>query len=127
LFWKKKKPETDIIEYESDSLRESYRYQFKDNQGFQITFKDKKVLIVNIGAGGIAFYNNGFKESDSDVVSFTLNIPNFTGDSNFCAKLKIITIDDNNICHSVFENCSPAQSELIHKYVLEMQKDDLAH
>jgi len=127
LFWKKKESKTDIISYESDNLRESFRYNFKNGQGFQIEFKEKKVRVLNIGAGGLAFPNNGFKKSDIDFVQFTLDIPNFKGDSTFSAKLKILAIDKNNICHSTFEQCPVENHELIHKYVLEMQKNDLAH
>ena len=127
MFWKKKKPETDTVSYDSDDKRESYRYHFKNGQGFQIDFKDKKVWILNIGAGGLAFHNKDFQPLDFDFIKFTLNIPNFNGDASFFAGLRILEIDENNICRSIFEQCSLEQHELIHKYVLEMQKDDLAH
>ncbi len=127
MFWKKKKSETDIISYESDNRRESFRYHFRNCKGFQIDFKEKKVWVLNIGAGGMAFPNKGFDKLDVDFVRFTLDIPNFNGDSAFSAKIRILTIDKNNICHSIFEECPLEHYELIHKYVLEMQKNDLAH
>ena len=127
MFWKKKKPQTDSIQYASDNLREAFRYLFKKDQGFLIDFKTKKVRVLNIGAGGIAFKNKGFQEFDFDLVKFTLDIPDFKGDPSFSAKIKILNIDQNNICHSIFEHCTKNQLELIHKYVLEMQKNDLAH
>jgi len=89
--------------------------------------KEKKVKILNICADGLAFENMGFRQFDHDAIKFTLDIPNFKGDSTFSVGLKILTIDKNNICHSIFEQCSLEQHELIHKYVLELQKDDLAH
>lgn len=127
MFWKKKQPVTDTIVHESEDSREYYRYHFTNGQGFQIKFKDKKVWILNISAGGMAFGNIDFHQFDYDFIKFTLDIPNFKGDSTFFAGLRILKIDENNICHSIFEQCSLEQHELLHKYVLEMQKNDIAH
>ncbi|WP_041279463.1 PilZ domain-containing protein [Desulfobacula toluolica] len=127
MFWKKKNPEADVIIHESEDQRQSYRYNFKQGQGFQITFKEKKVWVLNISAGGIAFNNNGFKLFDFDFITFTLDIPNFKGNSTFYSGLRVLRIDNKKICHCIFEHCSLEQHELIHKYVLEMQKNDLAH
>ncbi|MCP3873021.1 MAG: PilZ domain-containing protein [Desulfobacteraceae bacterium] len=127
MFWKKKKQQTDTFIYESKDKRDAYRYDFKDGQGFEIQFKGKTLQVINISAGGIAFYNSDFEQFDSDFVKFKLDIPNFKDDTSFYTGLRILTIDETNICHCIFEQCSLEQHELIHKYVLEMQKDDLAH
>ena len=127
MFWKKKQPKTDTLTYESNDQRNSFRYHFKNGQGFHIEFKEKKVCVLNICAGGLAFDNKGFQQFDHDSIKLKLDIPNFKGNSTFFAKLRILTIDKKNICHSVFEQCSLEQHELIHKYILEMQKNDLAH
>ena len=127
MFWKKKQPVTDTVSYESKDRRESYRYDFNKGPGFWIEFKGEKVRVLNISAGGLAFENKGFKQFDFDLIKFTLDIPNYKGDSTFVARLKILEIDKNNICRSIFEQCPIEQHELIHKYVLEMQKNDLAH
>jgi hypothetical protein len=127
LFWKKKQSETDTISYESKNQRNAFRYHFKNGQGFHIRFKEKKVWVLDICAGGLAFDNKGFQQFDHDAVTFRLDIPNFKGDATFFAGLRILNIDENDICHSIFEQCSLEQYELIHKYVLEMQKNDLAH
>ncbi len=128
LFWKKKKPATEIIRYDSeDDLRHAFRYHFKEGRGFAVTFKGKEVLVLNIGAGGLAFENMGFQPQDKDIVQFTLDVHNYRGITSFSAGLRILTIDGKSVCHCVFENCPPEQYELLHKYVLEMQKNDLAH
>ena len=127
MFWKKKKPVTDTIVPDSDDQRESYRYEFEEGQGFEMIFQGKTVTVLNISAGGLAFKNSGFKQFDTDFVKFTLDIPNFTGNTDFYAGLRILNISENDICHCIFEQCSLDQHELIHKYVLEMQKNDLAH
>jgi hypothetical protein len=127
LSWKKEKPATDVISHESEDQRSAYRYQFRENQGFEIKFQGKTVRVLDISAGGMAFKNNGFKLLDFDFIKFTLDIPNFTGDNTFFAGLRILKISEDETCHCLFEQCSLDQHELIHKYVLEMQKNDLAH
>ena len=126
MFWKKTKPATDNIIHESEDKRTSFRYQFKDDQGIEIQFKTKRVRLLNISAGGMAFKNNGFKQFDYDFIKFTLEIPNFNGDNTFFAGLRILTISPEEICHCIFEQCSLDQHELIHRFVLEMQKNDFA-
>ena len=129
MFWKKKKTtikKTDIS-HETRDKRKAYRYEFNDSQRLQIQFKDKPIQILNISAGGVAFKNNGFAQLDFDFIKITLDIPNFNGDTTFYAGLRILNIDAEDICHCIFEECALEQHELIHKYVLEMQKRDLAH
>ncbi len=127
MFWKKKSPETKIIHHDPDEHRYAYRYHFKERQGFSILFKGIKVFVLDIGAGGLSFKSQGFLPHDVDTIHFTLDVPNFKGNTSFSAELRILTIDENHLCHCLFEQCSLEQYELIHKYVLEMQKNDLAH
>ncbi len=127
MFWKKKKPVTDTIIYESGDKRQAYRYEFKPEQQLEVEFKGRTVRVINISAGGMAFKNNGFQQFDADFIKFDLDIPNFSGNTTFFAGLRILKISENDTCHCIFEQCSLDQHELIHKYVLEMQKHDLAH
>ena len=127
MFWKKKTPETEITLHNPDELRHAFRYHFKEGHGFAIRFKGKEVILLDIGADGLSFKNHGFHPQDGDTIQFTLDIPNYRGNNLFRAELKILTIDDNSICHCIFEQCSLELHELLHKYVLEMQKHDLAH
>ena len=127
MFWKKKKSATEIISHPFDDKRTSYRYKFKADQGFLIRFKEAKLQVLDISAGGLAFENKGFAQFDFDYIKFQVDIPHFHGESTFFAGLRILKIDNNNICHCIFEQCSLEQHELLHRYVLEMQKNDLAH
>ena len=127
MFWKKKKPETEFVHYDSDELRNAFRYHFKEGWGFAIRFKGKDITILDISAGGLSFKNQGFQPYDVDTIRLTLDIPNYIGSPSFSAGLRILTIDEDHLCHCIFEQCSLEQYELIHKYVLEMQKNDLAH
>ncbi len=90
-----------------------------------MTFYGKTVSILDISAGGLACTNNGFNKYDIDRVSLELEIPNLPGTSVFNAQVRILHLTRNDICHCIFENCSVDEYEVIHKYVLEMQKQDL--
>ena len=125
MFWRKKNPVTDEITTPSDDKREAFRYQFKPDQGFEIDFKGNKIRVIDISAGGLAFQNINFSLFDSDKISFSLDIPTVQGTSNFFAGVRILKIDSENVCHCIFEDFPLDQHELIHKYVLEMQKQDL--
>ena len=127
MFWKKKEPETDTIVVESSDQRQSYRYVLKQGQRFQIEFKGETVWVTNISAGGLGFENKGFCLFDSDRIRFTLDIPDFKGDATIEACLRILKIDAGRTCHCIFDQCTSEHQELLHKYVLEMQKNDLAH
>ncbi len=127
MFWKKKKALTEPFSYASNDKRESFRYEFKDGNGFDIEFRGRIIRVINVSAGGIAFKNKNFEPLDSDLINFQLEIPDYSGDTTFSAELRILKIDKKNICHCIFEQCSLEQHELIHRYVLEMQKNDLAH
>ncbi len=126
MFWKKMKTTTDAIELtEEADQREAFRYVFKGNQRLSMDFKQQPVKVLNISAGGIAFKGEGFTRYDVDQISLFLDTPNYRGDATFSARLRILNITENGICHCIFENCTIEKYEMIHKYVLEMQKKDI--
>ncbi len=110
---------------ESADQREAFRYVFKGDSHLSMIFKEKSVQILDISAGGIAFKGEGFRRYDADQISLFLDIPNYRGDATFSARLRILNITDNGICHCIFENCTIEKYEMIHKYVLEMQKNEI--
>lgn len=124
MFWKKNKPKTESIKAEDQ--RETFRYVFRGGRQLSMTFLHKTVEVVNISAGGMAFKNNGFQPYESDQITLFLDIPNFRGEPCFSARLRILNITENNICNCIYENCTVQDYEMIHKYVLELQKKDLA-
>lgn len=126
MFWKKKSPIIEPIDpMDTEDQRETFRYVFTKNKSLSMVFKQKPVTILNISAGGMAFTNNGFKQYEADQVTLFLAIPNFRGDSRFPALVRILNITKNGTCNCIFENLTIEEYEIIHKYVLEMQKMDL--
>ncbi len=126
MFWKKTKTATDSFELKEETdQREAFRYVFKGDRHLSMIFKETSVQILDISAGGIAFKGEGFRRYDADQISLFLDIPNFRGDITFSARLRILNITGNGICHCIFENCTIEKYEMIHKYVLEMQKNEM--
>lgn len=125
MFWKKKTTTEYIEPMSTENQRESFRYAFTKHRSLSMVFKQKTVTILNISAGGMAFTNNGFKQYEADQIALFLDIPNFRGDPEFPALVRILNITPNGVCHCIFENLTIKEYEIIHKYVLEMQKIDL--
>tara|TARA_B100000614_G_C14396633_1_gene431987 strand:+ start:66 stop:476 length:411 start_codon:yes stop_codon:yes gene_type:complete len=125
LFWKKKKPPAVDTLVEFDDKREAFRYVFPPGKRLPMVFKGKPVRVIDLSAGGIAFTNEGFKTNETDTVQLNLKMPNYKGNTVFKAVAKVIRVTDKGICHCLFENCRVEDYELLHKYVLEMQKQDL--
>jgi len=125
LFWKKKIKVESIEPMNTNDQRETFRYVFTEDRSLSMVFKQKPVKILNISAGGMAFINNGFKQYEADKINLFLDIPNFNGDPRFPTLVRILNITKNDVCHCIFENLTIEEYEIIHKYVLEMQKIDL--
>ena len=126
MFWKKKKALIKpLLDDGDDNHRDSFRYVFPKESGPELVFKGQSVEVVNISAGGLAFLNNGFQQYDRDRITLSLEVPSQNYRAKFTAGLRILTITQGRICHCIFENCNTEDYEIIHKYVLELQKQDL--
>ncbi|MCG8619348.1 MAG: PilZ domain-containing protein [Desulfobacterales bacterium] len=125
MFWKKKKPPAVDTLVELDDKRGAFRYVFPPGKRLPMVFKGKPVRVLDLSAGGIAITDEGFKTNDTDTIQLNLSMPNYIGNTLFKAKVKVLRVTDKGICHCIFENCQAEDNELLHKYVLEMQKQDL--
>ncbi|GBC64161.1 membrane protein [Desulfonema ishimotonii] len=112
---------------ETDNRREAYRYVFSKRQRPSIFFKGRPVNLLNISAGGLAFKNNQFTLEDHDLIELDLDISEFGKDTPIAVRIRISRINDQGICQCRFEGLNSNQEELIHKYVLELQKKDLKY
>ncbi len=126
MFSKKKNTTIKVIDPgEADNRRQAYRYIFSQQTAPEITFKQRSVPLMNISAGGLAFKATGFAVNDGDEAVLDLTVPGSGKHFNIHVRLHIFEIKAPDICHCCFENLDPDQEELIHRYVLEMQKQDL--
>ena len=118
MFWKEKQNNSETFLFESNDRRLAYRVSPRANTPIIFEFGGEKVQAVNIGAGGLAFKNKGFKRGDTQTIELLLPYQNIT----LAPILKISTIDDQNVCHCQFREIGEDEVEAIHQYVLNMQK-----
>lgn len=123
MFWKKKKISTEKFTHQSSDKRETFRLEFDRHDRFEIDFRSKQIHLSDLSASGMSFENEGFKDNDSGVVRFFFTFKNLKSPVSIKLELQIIKIDSDNICHAIYVNCSEENKEIIHKYVLEKQKE----
>ena len=118
MFWKRNQSTTETFTYRTADRRAFFRVPPSEDEPISLRFGEKEVRVADIGAGGLSFKNDDFRIGESAPVSFDLpgNYPNISVD------LKIIEIDQNNICHCSFEGIEEDAVEEIHQYALTRQK-----
>lgn len=119
MFWKEKQDNLELFSFESEDRRKAYRVVPHENFPIVFEFGGEEVQAINIGAGGLAFKNKGFKKGDTQTIELLLPSQNVT----LAPILKINTIDDQDVCHCEFSTISEDEVELIHQYVLKRQKE----
>jgi PilZ domain-containing protein len=119
LFWKKKnKPEKKLKAPEE--ARQAYRIAPDPENPLFLNLEGNSLEIVEISSGGLAFKNLGFKADSSYTVDFVLP----TG-GRIQTRIKILRIDEENICRCNFIDLDVQSEDSLHRYVLVRQKDDL--
>ena len=76
------------------------------------------ILLIHIGALGRSFKNKNFHVNDEYDVDFYLK----GYIKKISAKMYIVAIDEQGICHCAFQELDKDDFEAIHKYILEKQK-----
>jgi hypothetical protein len=119
LFWKKKnKPDKKLNA--PDEARQAYRIAPDPENPLFLNLEGNSLEIVEISSGGLAFKNQGLKENSSYMVDFVLP----TG-GIIKTRIKILRIDEEDICRCNFINLDVQSEDSLHRYVLVRQKDDL--
>lgn len=125
MFWKKKKVPTEQFTHESSNKRAAFRLKFDKNNSLDIKFKGDHFTILNLSATGMSFQNKGLAPGDSGISTFLFEFTNQKAPVLMALEMQIIKIDTNNISHGIFQNCSEDSIEVIHKYILEKQKEKI--
>ncbi len=123
MFWKKKQNNTEIIL--SDEIQnQRYAFRFKSGEANQLDFifLGHRVKSIDISASGVSFENKGFSVGDSDHVELALKNSDLQDFQTISVTIKILMIDDKDVCHCCFENITEEQKEILHHYVLKQQK-----
>ncbi len=125
MFWKKRQPHTDRLIHETPDKRDAYRYPFALARRPVIEFRNKRVELIDISAGGVSFKDPGFKAADRDRITLHLEDEEIRFKYTLCIVIKILSIDRHKICHCVFETLDGEQTEAVHRFLLLKQKKDL--
>ena len=125
MFWKKKKTPTEKFTHESSNKRGAFRFEFNQEISLEIKFKDKKFSINNISATGMSFKNNGLAVDDNGISKLLFKFSNLKSHVLIELEMQIIKIDKKNICHGIYKNISEDSKEMIHKYILEKEKEKI--
>ena len=118
MFWRRKKADSDLFTIESENRRGSYRVKPPMNEPILIRINNEKFRLIDIGALGFSFENKDFQVNDEYDVDFY--IEGYI--RKIIAKMYIVAIDEQDICHCAFQELSEDDFEAIHKYMLEKQK-----
>jgi hypothetical protein len=123
LFWRKKQTpkESDLFEFETKERRKFFRVRPAKGAPISFVIDQKKAMVQDIGAAGLSFKNNEFKQGEKYPV--TIRLPEIDG--KVITDLLLITIDDKGFCHCKFKNIDPESTERVHQYVLKRQKEIL--
>ena len=119
MFWKKKnKPDKKIKAPEE--ARQAYRVATDSEHPLHLNIEGKSLEIVEVSSGGLAFKNQGLATGSTHMIDLVLP----TGGA-FKTRIKILRIDEDNICRCNFVNLDVDSEDALHRYVLVRQKEDL--
>ncbi len=119
MFWKKKTKQDEKIKAPKEA-RQAYRVSPDTDNPLLLSLEGQSLEILEISSGGLAFKNKGFKAENTYKVDFVLP----TGGA-IKTHIKILRIDEEEICRCNFVNLDTKSEDALHRYVLVRQKDDL--
>ncbi|ACN15953.1 hypothetical protein HRM2_28650 [Desulforapulum autotrophicum HRM2] len=125
MFWKKRRPHTDMLIHETPDKRDTFRYTFALPRPPVIQFLNTTVELIDISAGGVSFKNHGFNPGDRDRITLHLGDEEIRFKYKLCIVIVIVSIDAHKICHCLFEAPDVDQTEAIHRFLLLKQKKDI--
>jgi c-di-GMP-binding flagellar brake protein YcgR len=124
LFWKKKKGKKEnlpfSLEYEEDQ-RSYYRVSPRKDEPLFLKTKDKRYVILDVSAGGVAFEGAGF--SPGSLLSGVLTMPK--GQAPIPMVLTLVKVSQDNFIAGQFREIKDEDRERVHQYVLRRQKEEL--
>jgi c-di-GMP-binding flagellar brake protein YcgR len=124
LFWKKTPTKSDppkILFESSEEIRQNYRVVPASDDPVELTLDNKSVSVIDISSGGFRCKNNKF--IPGKFYSFVLFLPEDT--QKICGKAQVLEITETNLCRGQFSNLNPEHENLIHRYTLNRQKEEL--
>ena len=119
MFWKKKNKQEKKLKAPEEA-RQAYRVAPDSENPLFLNLEGNSLEIVEISSSGLAFKNQGLKAGSTHMIDFVLP----TG-GIIKTRVKILRIDEEDICRCNFVNLDVKSEDSLHRYVLVRQKDDL--
>ncbi|GJL80102.1 MAG: hypothetical protein NPINA01_30910 [Nitrospinaceae bacterium] len=124
MFWKKstdKDKGSSKLFKNPEEIRGSFRVHPSAEAPIEMILDNKPVSVLNISSGGLCCVNDGFEVGGIYLFHFIL--PGI--DKKVTGKIEIREITEKNHCRCKFQNLLPEYQDLIHRYTLNRQKEDL--
>ncbi len=118
MFWKKKTSKKNLLDYDFNSRRETFRLQSEAMGPAVAIYNDILVEMVDISAGGISFALEKCKKGDSGTIQ--LELPGHIIQS-ISLSVEILRVSENKLCHCRFTDIDEETEEMIHQYILFRQ------
>ncbi|MDH5762509.1 MAG: PilZ domain-containing protein [Nitrospinota bacterium] len=119
MFWKKKNKQEKKFKAPEEA-RQAYRVAPDPESPIFVNLEGQSLEVLEISSGGLAFKNKGFRANATYGIDFVLP----TG-GGIKTRIRILRIDEEDICRCNFINLSTESEDALHRYVLVRQKDDL--
>ncbi len=119
MFWKKKNKKEEKLKAPKEA-RQAYRVAPDSENPLFLNLDGISMEIVEVSSGGLAFKNQGFKAGSAYMIDFVLPTGGIIN-----TRIKILRIDEEDICRCNFIKLDVQSEEALHRYVLVRQKDDL--
>ena len=122
MFWKKKKKKKNNVEFDGDQndYRSAFRIAPDKTRPVIITIAGNSFHALNISGTGICFRSHNF--SVGMAIEATIRLP--SEDKMFPVTIEIVA-KQNDMCRCSFRKIHQDSEDLLHAYVLEVQKNKI--
>lgn len=121
MFWRRKRKDNRLFSFDSENQRSSFRVSPLKDAPIQIGFRGKPVHLLDIGAVGLAFADQGFQVGDKQVIELAL-----PGEPRALSPtIEVVEIDTDNVCHCAFIDLDEDSVNAIHRYMLKVQVQEI--
>ena len=119
MIFKRKKSTrpSEMFIYEPEDRQKLFRVQPSISDPVFLQMDEKTVRVISISAGDIAFENHNHSAGLEQHAK--INLPDQTIIEP--VKIKIVSIDENNICRAEYIDMKPTEKEKVLQYALKRQ------
>ena len=120
MFWKKKKKIDIEIDSRHEDNRSAFRIAPEASDPVILTIQGNTYHALNISGTGVCFRSSSFPAGSKCTAMVRLS----RNDKIFSVVLDVVTVQ-RNFCRCRFVNIHPEAENLLHSYILELQKEKI--